>query len=1022
MAELFGADQTSGCIGGIIYRAVPENEKWNFRSGFGNHRFVAETEKAEYVKTVLPWRRHDPTPEEIAVRVTRARDGAEITDAVITKCGSDVGEIVFRAEESGEYYLWYLPFTLLGEWYDPHIKYASSRDMEPGKEWLEKLERSEAVPAKVTAYESRTAFDSFYPMELRMTDREREEFFGGEKEFVTVSENRLRPVRMKKELPLIWRDRTDDRETLTEEIFDNEHYCFQIAVCAAAALEKITVRFFGPSGAELSAEDCICFNTDGVDPDGKAYKIERGAAAGEVLPLWCGVRAENFSESVIEITAVVGAENASKQTRTRIVLRKNGKTLVRNGDDELWRHSRLFWLNSDIGISDDAFAPYTPVKAERVNAPGGGFTASILGRSFAIGTDGLPSQITCYYDAAAANITPDDPFPLLASRTELCVSGRESGEKLVFSEAEIVRETEMCCTIESRGESGDFSAVSTVGYEMDGTVDFRCELTAKKDVCCLISLRIPLRKRAAEFMMGLCREGGFTPPHYEHSLASGRNGSYLWLGGQRGGLQLRILGESESFRGGPSPIWAKGIFAEDRRDGNETVLMRADNGKEGYRFAAGETRVIHLHFSVTPFHTVDYRKHWREHYYHKNSWHSSEPVPSLENAKKCGAKTVILHQGGPLNENINYPFIVADKLQKEVERAHAMGIDYKIYYTMRELSNYTAELWALRALGDEIFSVGSDFHIADYFAHGRKDDDTENPRGGPWLAEHLTDGFGPAWHQNLANGEYDCAVATNSRSRWNNYYLEGLRWLVEVVGINGLYLDGMNYDRHIMRRIRRVLVRYAGEKADIDIHNGNEHREQYGSGSSNNLYLEHFAYADALWNGEGYEYFTSVPSYYFTEVCGLPFGLCGEMLERGGDPFMGMLFGMTARCGWSQGGVSREIWDVWEDFGIEDSEMIGWWRDDCPVSAENECAQVTVFLKPDGDALICLAARWNYDREFLLSFDREKMGMTDPADYILSAPEIPRVQQAAEFPADGAIPVEANKGWIFRLKKKSSQK
>ena len=27
-------------------------------------------------------------------------------------------------------------------------------------------------------------------------------------------------VRLKKELPLIWKDRTDDRETLTEEIFD----------------------------------------------------------------------------------------------------------------------------------------------------------------------------------------------------------------------------------------------------------------------------------------------------------------------------------------------------------------------------------------------------------------------------------------------------------------------------------------------------------------------------------------------------------------------------------------------------------------------------------------------------------------------------------------------------------------------------------------------------------------------------------------------------------------------------------
>jgi hypothetical protein len=31
-------------------------------------------------------------------------------------------------------------------------------------------------------------------------------------------------------------------------------------------------------------------------------------------------------------------------------------------------------------------------------------------------------------------------------------------------------------------------------------------------------------------------------------------------------------------------------------------------------------------------------------------------------------------------------------------------------------------------------------------------------------------------------------------SRWHNFYVEGLRFLMERTGIDGLYLDGIGYD------------------------------------------------------------------------------------------------------------------------------------------------------------------------------------------------------------------------------------
>ena len=81
-----------------------------------------------------------------------------------------------------------------------------------------------------------------------------------------------------------------------------------------------------------------------------------------------------------------------------------------------------------------------------------------------------------------------------------------------------------------------------------------------------------------------------------------------------------------------------------------------------------------------------------------------------------------------------------------------------------------------------------------------------------------------------------------------------------------------------------------------------------------NKYMEHFPYINSLWFGEGYDYNES-PDYWLVEISGIPFGLYGEMLEGGGNPWRGMVYGMTNRLGW--GGDPRPIWKFWDDFGIQ---------------------------------------------------------------------------------------------------------
>ena len=246
----------------ITYKAA--DVKWDVRSGFGNHRFIVYAPRGKYVSAKLPWRRRDLQPELTGVRITcgERKDGigsVEITDVCITSCSRDEGEIVFRAPAAGEYEIYYMPFLMPGDWYAPNIAYFSPSDMAADPLWLEGITECTPPKAEVLAYESRTEHDSFYPMEMPMTASERDSFFVPDAPFTAVLESRLLPVRMKHEIPFLWADRAS-RTVLWDTAYSNEHYAFQIVLCARDALRGVKVRFTDENGREypLSETDGKC--------------------------------------------------------------------------------------------------------------------------------------------------------------------------------------------------------------------------------------------------------------------------------------------------------------------------------------------------------------------------------------------------------------------------------------------------------------------------------------------------------------------------------------------------------------------------------------------------------------------------------------------------------------------------------------------------------------------------------------------------------------------------------------------
>jgi hypothetical protein len=334
-------------------------------------------------------------------------------------------------------------------------------------------------------------------------------------------------------------------------------------------------------------------------------------------------------------------------------------------------------------------------------------------------------------------------------------------------------------------------------------------------------------------------------------------------------------------------------------------------------------------------------------------------------------------------------------MKQYVNSAHEKGFKVKIYNTIRELSNKAAEIFAFRSLGEEIYSPG--------------------PGGGfSWLQEHIGSNYIAAWFVPKLK---DAALINSGMSRWHNYYIEGLDWLAKNIKIDGLYIDDVAYDRTTMKRVRKILDRNR-EGALIDLHSANQFNPRDGFASSANLYLEHFPYLNRLWFGEYFDYDSS-PDYWLVEISGIPFGLMGEMLQDGGNPWRGMIYGMTSRLPWA--GDPRPIWKIWDDFNIQDSEMVGYWSSDSPIRTDRKDVLATVYVnKKEGSVLISLASWAKESVECHLNINWEALGLRQD-NTILQAPYAEDFQEAASFAPGEKIPIEKGKGLLLILKEKGSR-
>ncbi len=1012
----------SACVAATAYGQGFKPDASYYGVGFwtpdtlGNHRAIVHVAtNDEVVEAMIPWRRHDTDIASKEIVILDAATGKRIDNMVLASPDKSEGRILFQpATVPGDYYIYYMAYKTSGGPY-PRITYAKTPS-KAGQAWVNKAMTQAKRPTQATfmGFESLSTFDSFYPMEIAATDAEKQTLLNANagKNFILFPESREFPIRMFHDLPYRWTTKGATGQ-FAAEADQNEYFVYQIGVWAARKEVnniKITFTDLRSDNGSIPASAMTCFNTGGNDWLQRPMTVSCNAKKGDVQPLWIGIQMPTgLRAGVYKGTATVQADGEQAQT-IDVVINLSDYVLEDKGDSDIYRLSRLRWLNSGLELNDDIVKPFTPLA---VNNTSNGTEIACLGRKVTINEYGLPAFIDSYFTEEVATI--GDKVTNVINGPVKFVIEQDGKEVKLNKTNSNSGSTGGAAVWTNQFKAGNLDVNLQGRMEFDGVIEYTVKVKAAAATeVSDIRLEMPVNGDIAKYWLGMGQKGSTVPDSYEWKWDVTKAQEGYWIGDVNAGVNLVFRDENyvrplntnfyqskplvipESWNnGGKGGIsfsrgTADAMVKENTSGGIRTAnkknmpVMNVKTYSGSRNLKAGEELTFVFRICVTPFKPIDTEKQWADRYYHRY-----EPIDSIV---AQGANTINIHHGTAINPYINYPFIRPDFMKAYIDQAHEKGCKVKIYYTVRELANRCPELWTLRSLGHEVFSAG---------------------KGGgySWLQEHLQDDYIGAW---FVDQYKDAAIITSGVSRWHNYYVEGLQWLTQNVGIDGLYIDDLAIDRTTMKRVRRVLEKNCTEPR-IDLHSANQFNKGDGFINSACLYMEHMPYLDRLWLGEYFDY-SAKPDYWMTEVSGIPFGMMGEMLQDDGNPYRGMLYGMTARQhyhGKDATLMPARLWKVWDDFGIKGSRMIGYWVSYNPVKTNNKDVLATCFVK-DGKTMIALASWADAEVSVKLDIDWKQLGLKS-SSATLTAPAIEEFQSAMTLKPGDKFTVAPGKGYIFIL-------
>ena len=800
--------------------------------------------------------------------------------------------------------------------------------------------------------------------------------------YFLFAEDRFHDIVRTDSLPERWLERrASDRTVLNVQAAPGEFLTWQLGVYAPyQKLDDIKLSFSDfrkKGGKRIEAKEARCFNAGGVDVAGHVFSKRVNVDKNSIQALWMGLQIPDDAEGIYSGMVTLKPENAPKQTLA-VNIEVKGEAVDNGGTDDGWRKSRLLWLDSRIGIADKPTAPYVAVDYQRG-------VISYLGGKIRLASDGFPESIVTNYDESNS-LDRRVRNEILAEGIRMVIETDGGIEKLKTGKLRVTEQNDAQLTWKTELSNRNFVIKVNGTFGFDGFFHYNCEVKSLKD-CKVKDIRLETAYTdyASVYCMGLGQRGGFRPRNgIDWKWNTDKHQDKIWMGNVNAGLNFTFMDEryvrplvNVYYNLGKLNLpvsWGnenKGGIRISELDG-KTRLM-AYSGERSMK--SGETLHYNFNMLITPVKPLDLHKQATNRFYHSNSDLSENYVGE---AWKAGATAINVHHKKDIYPFINYPYYDASiqDLKAFARKVHERGMGMRLYYTTRELTVKVPELWALRSLNNEILHDGPG-----------NDTRTLIHQNGPheWLKNNLKEHYIPAWFNAFNEGKYkgemDLSVITTPDSRWNNYYLEGLDWMIRNIGLDGIYIDDSALDRQTLQRARRILDADGKERL-IDIHSWNHFNQWAGYANSLHIYLELLPYIDRTWIGEGFGA-DNTADFWLVEMSGIPFGLMSETLDAK-NLMRGMAYGMLPRLPWS--GNPVPMWKLWDEFGMKDAKMVGYWDSRNPIKCKSKEVKATLFCNNSKKQVMLVLSNWSKAEQTAeFDVDMDSMGWKN---YTVRVPDI----------------------------------
>ncbi len=768
----------------------------------------------------------------------------------------------------------------------------------------------------------------------------------------------------------------------------HEYFIVQLLLFPDFTTEKLEI-ITGPliGGGKEYIGAVTCFNSEGISFEGKKFNKPIPLKRDILQPIFLGF---NFSRSDIGLhttTVKIGKEEVV------IELELTDKLVFNEGTDNKSTLSRLKWLNSNaarnISITEGLEALDIGKKQLKFS-----------GKTVALSNDGLIENVESYFNKSIA-IENEPQAELFYKPMEILIDGK----KIKYNKLRMAGRINSALLIsDGKADGTRIDVEANILYE--GAITYRIKITAEKDFI-TSNIKLKMYFKDPQYIVGL---GGRARKieNIERKWDGNLNQNSFFIGNVNCGARIKFEGSKESktvvgfFKQCPLEVpdtWNNGGLGG-------LSVNKTDFGAELTAYTgrviipAKKSIQFDFHVHLTPFKPINLRKSLSLRVGRDQIANNYSKM--IERAKKDRVTYLNITYGGELNPYLNYPFPYIKALASLSKEAHEKGLGLSISYNLRDISVQNREIYAYKALGDELILRLKDSSFAD-------------PRLSEELGRDVLLAKVVRYTSGKRKGFSDFAVVTAPSSRMDNYYIEGLDYLIKNADINAVSLRDANLNRTTIERIKKIIGRRKGIPGIIEMQISDQFNENSGYSNSLNYYTDVLPFLDKVWLDRSFEAMKEDPEVLLIEASGLPYGLAVVGREKDSISKC-LLYACLPKYGLEYE-VSDALGDMYshlDNFQVQNAIFRGYWDEQNPFKTDK--AEVLCSTYQNGENMI--AVFYNF-AEKPVDFEigvENKLGYTTVGKKIRSL-EIAGMQKSKKINLGKQFRLNGHSGLIIEVTK-----